>query len=185
MAISVRQEASSGGANLVQLCEFCVCSAQMDPLFVILACDYQMLPANKKALALFDTFCSDIAPKRLTTLISSRPVSGQLVTEIEKLRTPIRVAADTDSQNESEGPVYVEFQHQPAKYLFDDLVRGVVEGSSEYTATETHYDASLTPHENLPGGKMTDSQRHFVDQVWPAMRSTLVLGGFTRMASIG
>jgi hypothetical protein len=47
------------------------------------------------------------------------------------------------------------------------------------------YDPSLTPHENLPGGRMTPGQKAFVERVWvPRVRPRLVAAGFRRIADI-
>lgn len=187
MTIDIQKATAAGGATLIDLCEYCVCSAQLDPLFVILVRDYQILPANGKALALFDVFCQRESQNCLTTINAEKPVSGLLVADIERLRQPMRVKVDSDS-DDKQGvavPEFMEIQRQPANYLFNDLARGVVENSVHYHTLESDYDPELTAHQNLPGGIMSPSQRNFADQIWPSVRGILVTGGFVRMASIG
>jgi|GEM_PF-2281896 len=186
MPISLSSVARSGSKTQIDLLEYCVHSAQPDPLFVVLVNHYQLLPSNNKAVVLFDVFCAANSPALLSTLKPSAPVTGRLEGQIKELRTPILVPKKPREGDEHAGETsFVEMPRLPAKFLFDELVRLITLGSESVKSVELYYDPTLTPVENLPGGKPTMAQRHFADNVWPAMRSVLVAGGFAQVASIG
>jgi len=73
------------------------------------------------------------------------------------------------------------------RYLFDAVVNELTDTAAEETlaAILDHYDPDRSPHENLPGGRMSAGQRAFVEQVWePRLRPYLVAAGFRRIANI-
>ena len=73
----------------------------------------------------------------------------------------------------------------PPKYLFEFVTNAVLEESKYLAQIEQHYQPDRTPIENLPDGKMTTAQRHFVDKIWePIVRPQLVQAGFWRIASV-
>ena len=68
----------------------------------------------------------------------------------------------------------------PSRNLFDAIVRGVLQDAQGRLARmSSTYDPALTPEENLPGGKMSEGQRQFVENVWhPILKPQLVARGF-------
>ena len=55
----------------------------------------------------------------------------------------------------------------PPRYLFDAVVQKLISDQREMISqVEQAYEPALTPHENLPGGRLQAGQRAFVDNVW-------------------
>jgi hypothetical protein len=75
----------------------------------------------------------------------------------------------------------------PGRELFDVVVaflRAEADGVLQRVART--FDPTLSPAENLPGGKMSQAQRTFVDNVWrPRVRPALVAAGFWRVGTVG
>lgn len=74
----------------------------------------------------------------------------------------------------------------PPRYLFDSVAQKLLSDQSQMiSAVAQAYDPALTPHENLPGGRLQAGQRAFVDNVWlPIVRPHLVAAGFWRLATV-
>jgi hypothetical protein len=78
--------------------------------------------------------------------------------------------------------------HVPApRHLFDGLVERLRGGERDLVALPgLDFDPTLTPARNLPGGRMTEGQRAWVEKVWvPGVRPRLVAAGFWRVATVG
>jgi hypothetical protein len=68
----------------------------------------------------------------------------------------------------------------PPKYLFDSVASGLEKSSASLPKIRRRYKPDRTPVENLPGGKMTPAQRHFLERVWQPVirpRLTAAFGG--------
>jgi len=53
------------------------------------------------------------------------------------------------------------------------------------TRISSTYDPTLTPEENLQGGRLNAGQRQFVENVWhPILKPRLVRAGFWRIATV-
>lgn len=167
MAVDLDNVFAAGGQDLVDVLNYCARSVQMDPVFAFLVHDYRLLPNPGKAIALYDTFIAPGAPARLDASDLLPPRDLSLAKQIETLRR-------------SRTPV------TPGKWIFDALDQHVRNNRRGAIARiKRRYNFKLTPTENLPGKKMTASQRQFVDQVWqPRIRPVLVSAGFRRIANI-
>lgn len=211
MAVNVGEVFARGGKGLIDLLEFCVISVRMDPVFVFLAGEFRTLPTARGAVALYELFCARDAPARLSALralppydlrlpAAIRPLAERLererreratealaeteevgVESIEDERTPGGVTAAGGATTEELPPTLF-----PARYMFDEVVLQLEAGRrGQLREVGELYDPSLTPHENLPGRRMSPGQRAFVDRVWvPRVRPRLVAAGFRRVADI-
>ena len=65
MPIDIDQVFSRGGAELIELLNYCVRSVQMDPIFGFLVDEYRLCPTAPKAVALYDMF---LAPEALARI---------------------------------------------------------------------------------------------------------------------
>jgi len=70
--------------------------------------------------------------------------------------------------------------------LFDPIARSVQnDAEGAFARLELRFNPQLSPHENLPGGRMNAGQRYFVEKIWqPVVRRRLVTAGFWRIANI-
>jgi hypothetical protein len=176
--VDVDAALAAGGAQRIALLRFCVASVTMEPVFLFLACEFRVRPTRAGAFALFDVFCAEGAPGRLSAyeLLPPRElVLGATITRLQTQVDATQLAADEEV-----------VLGTPARDLFDALVRGVhrdTHGRLSHVAAT--FDPRLTAHENLPGGRMNAGQRHFVEKIWvPVVRPRLVAGGFWQMATI-
>ena len=153
---------TKGGKPLIDFLDYCVRSIQMDPVFLFLVREYRNGPTPAKAVALYEMFCAPNAPARISAQTVLPPYDVRL-REAIILLTP---------------------SFLPAKYLFDSVVREL-EKRPRSSAYVRRYKTDRTPVENLPHGKMTPAQRHFVEKIWqPVIRPHLVAAGFWRVASV-
>lgn len=183
MGIEIQQVINSGGRGLLDLLEYCVISAQPDPLFAFLAGEYRMRPTLLPAIALYEAFCAPEAAARLSVTHVLPPrdlhLSQQLLPMCEAWS-----ARDTALAEAPEGDVPPPVQ-TPPRYLFDPIVTAVRQGGP-WRRIAQGYDPVLTPYQNLPGGRMSPGQRAFLDNVWLArVRPYLVAAGFPRVATVG
>jgi hypothetical protein len=175
-----------GGGELIGLFQYCVYSVQLEPVFVHLVGSYASAPTAAGALALYDAFLIPGAPARLRTLEVLEPQDLRLATPLRALRAMQTAPPPPPPSEEDRGPRRSS-PGGPPRHLFEFIVthlRGLEDGPLQKVARE--YDPALTPHENLPGGRLSATQRYFVDRVWqPRVRPMLVKGGFWRIATIG
>lgn len=173
---------STGGKPLLDLLRYCVLSMRLEPLFVLLVREYASAPTAAKAVTLFDVFCAVGAEGRL----SCRPALPPLAPHLSQAIEPLRVALERKRTTPVD-PDNAVFVPLPPKFLFDELVRAIRDDSSGvFQLVASEYDPARTPYENLPGGKLNDGQRFFVERVWqPRLRPRLVSAGFWRVATLG
>ena len=205
MAVNVGEVFARGGKGLIDLLEFCVISVRMDPVFVFLAGEFRTHPTARGAVALYELFCTRDAPARVSALRALPPYDLRLPAAVRPLAESLeraRAAPETEAFARAETEGGVESGEEasggvappeelppalfPAKYMFDEVVRQLEAGRrGQLREVGELYDPSLTPHENLPGRRMTPGQRAFVDRVWvPRVRPRLVAAGFRRVADI-
>jgi len=171
-----------GGKESVELLDYCVRSIQVDPIFVFLVQQYRSAPTVPKAVALYDIFCVPNALARISTQNVLPPLDLRIQSSIRPFRADL-----TRSQVRNFSSPGTAFPRLlPPKYLFDFIAQAVQENSSAFSHIRRRYKRSRTPIENLPGGEMTSTQRHFVEKIWePIIRPHLLAAGFWRIASIG
>jgi hypothetical protein len=169
-----------GGKQLIDLLDYSVRAVQTDVLFVFLVREYRELPATPKAVALFDIFCAPQAPARLRDPEILSPFYLQLEAAIRPMKSNL-----AEIQAAHAGAGIAPSLFLPQKFLFDAIDVQVRKKSSGLRAVEHSYRPDHSPLENLPGGRMSAQQRHFVEKVWePDLRPRLVAAGFRRMGSI-
>ncbi|MCA9139179.1 MAG: hypothetical protein KDB00_20540 [Planctomycetales bacterium] len=199
MAIKTVQVFARGGRELIDLLSHCVLSVNTDALFLYLVREYQLHPQATRAIALYDVFCGAQAPARIsdTSLIAPRDV--RLQNNINEIRAAIvaveafRESQQPDVLSEEPNPESPEETDRrpptiplPPHYLFDPVANQLAGVSGKLVHLETHYDPTLSPLENLPGGELNAGQRAFVENVWtPRVRPYLVSAGFWRIATVG
>lgn len=184
MPLSTEEIFRRGGRELVDLLEYLVISFQMDPVFLFLTSEYRSQPTADRAVALYDVFCAPRAEARVSAVHSVAQRGLSLQKEVESMRAARERA--TKPHSARSGPAPGPPLMAP-RYLFDAVVNELNETTVEGTlaALRDHYDPERSPHENLPGGRMTAGQRAFVEQVWePRLRPCLVAAGFRRIANI-
>jgi hypothetical protein len=171
-----------GGKGRIDLLQFAVYSAQPEPLFVFLAGELRLGPTVERAVALDDVFCAAGAAFRLRCTDLLAPNDLRLVTLLRPLRHYLQQLASPPLDDDGKP---IPPRRPSFGGLFDSVISHV-RGSDHWRAIADAYDPSPGPHENLPGGKMTAAQRHFVDRVWqPAVRPRLVAAGFRQVAALG
>lgn len=171
MAIDLQSFFDRGGKRLLNLLEYCVRSVQVDPVFLFLARDYRLAPNVAKAEALYDVFCRLQAPARVTAQQALPPCNLRIEQDMRRLRA---------DRTASMAPLI------PPRELFDSISGQLWENSAELRKIRRGYRVRRSPTENLPGGRMTEGQRFFVDRVWlPVVRPQLVGAGFWRVATVG
>ena len=173
-----------GGARRLDLLRYCVLSITMEPLFLFLAGEYRLKPTHSGALALFDVFCAMDAPARLSAYEILPPRELGLGAEIAKIRERWKAIQAPPSPDDDDARNAAPW---PGRALFDTLVAGVRRDThKKLEHVSASYDPALTPHENLPGGRLTATQRHFLDRVWlPIVRPRLTGAGFWQIATVG
>lgn len=187
MPVDLDDVMGRGGADLIGLLQYCVYSVQVEPIFVYLARDYQSAPTAAGAVALYDAFCAPGALARLRTIEVLEPYDLRLARPLLALRALQQAPAVPPGQPEEEKGPRRSAPAGPARNLFEYIVahlRGLEDGPLQRAARV--YDPALTARENLPGGKLNEGQRYFVDKVWLArVRPLLARAGFWRVATIG
>jgi hypothetical protein len=167
--IDINELFAKGGKPLIDFLDYCVRSVQTDPLFLFLVQEYRNGPTARKAVALFEIFCARDAPGR-TSAAKALPLYDARLAEMMRPLTAQNGAA----------PVLL-----PPKYLFDSVAGEVEKRSASLPEIRRRYKPHRTPVDNLPGGKMTAAQRHFVERVWqPVIRPRLTAAGFWRIATV-
>ena len=173
---------AKGGAQRLAFLRYCVLSFSVEPLFVFLAQEYRLRPSHAAALALFDVFCARQAPARLPAEEWLPPRALLVEAEITRIRAQWnQMQSPEPPDEESATPVAT-----PSRNLFDAIVRGVQQDAQGRLArVSSTYDPARTPEENLPGGKLTQGQRGFVENVWhPILKPRLAAAGFWQIATV-
>jgi len=195
--MDINQVFLRGGKQLVELLEFSVISLQPDPLFAFLVGEYRLRPTAEGAVALYDVFCAPGTPARISPVDVLPPRNLRIQQDIETLRMHLlgheraRSAMQDRQETEESRQDHLATEDMeipsipvPGKYLFDAIVVRVWQGHSLRSLARS-YDPGLSPQENLPDGRMTASQKHFVDKIWePQLRPYLASAGFRRIANI-
>lgn len=182
--IDIDEILTRGGRARIDFLRYCVMSINIEPVFLFLAGEYRLRPAHAAALALFDLFCAADAPARLTAHELLPPRELGLGLEIARIReswAELQTPPSADDEEPRPVPPW------PGRALFDALVRGVhADTHVRLAELATRYDPQRSPHENLPGGKLSTSQRQFVERVWtPIVRPRLTAAGFWQIATVG
>ncbi len=180
MPIDLDDYFSRGGQELIDLLDHGVRAVQIDLLFIFLVQEYRQFPTTPRAVALYEIFCARPAPARL----SAAPVLPPINLQIEAALRPLQLNL-AQSQAAPSGPGAAPILLLPPRFLFDGIDHYLRKNSRGLHQVKRRYQPGRTPVANLPGGRMTPGQRHFVDKVWqPKLRPWLVAAGFRRMASI-
>ena len=181
MAVDIDKILSVGGEPLVDLLNYAVRAVQTDLLFTFLVGEYRQAPTSQKAVALYETFCAPQALARVSATGLLPPVNPQLEVALRPLRA--NVAEMHAAIGEGRGvPILI----LPPKFIFDAVAVHLRENSVGLRRIKRNYRMKRTPTENLPGGRMNEGQRFFVDKVWvPNLRPRLIAVGFRRVSSIG
>jgi hypothetical protein len=172
-----------GGPTALRLLDYSVYSVRLDLVFAFLVTEYRVRPTAVRALALYDGFCAPGAPGRVRAEAVLPPRHLSLAGAIERVRRSVADAEHgvTDGL-ETPKPVPI-----PPRDLFDGVL-AVVTAPDHETVQRVRdaYDPDRSPLENLPGGRMTEGQRAFVERVWRArLRPALARAGFARVSTVG
>ncbi len=180
MPINLDELVAGGGKELIDLLHFSVLSVQLEPLFVCLVQDYRGNATVQRAVALFDAFLAASAPARIRAEAVLPPRDLRLESIVQAWRE--RQSGLAGPPLPGERPVVL----LPPRDLFGAVVaylRDQPDGPLQQIARA--YDPGRTPHENLPGGKVSAGGRYFIDKVWqPRVRPLLAAAGFRRVAAI-
>jgi hypothetical protein len=183
MPVDVDDVFRQGGVVLIDFLQFCVLSAQPEPVFALLVREYRGGPTAARALALYDLFCAPGAPARIKADTALPPHDPRLPRAIEVIRRPAALPPEGAPADDEAPPP----PPRPAVYLFDAVLTHLAQGPDSVVQTVgRQFDPGRTPLENLPGGRMTAGQKAFVQNVWrPRVRPALVAAGFWRVGTIG
>ena len=180
--VDITEILERGGAPRHAFLRYCVLSMNMEPMFVFLAQEYRLRPGHAAALALFDVFCARQASARLRAYELLPPRELLVEAAIAGIRAQWTQMQSPEPPDEASAIRLAT----PSRNLFDAIVRGVLQDANGPLArVSSTYDPALTPEENLPGGKMSEGQRHFVENVWhPIVKPRLVAAGFWQIATV-
>ena len=180
MPIDIDAIFARGGKDLIALLDYGVRSVQPDLLFVFLVQEYRQHPTTLKAVMLYDAFCATRAVARLSATEMLSPNNLQIEVAMRPLKLNVARVAEAHAKDTVVPPWIL-----PPKFLFDALVLHIREKSPGLRAIKRRYRPTLSPVKNLPDGRMTGCQRHFVDRVWePILRPQLIAAGFRRVTAI-
>ena len=188
MNFNIASTLEHSGEQMVQLLNYCIYSRKLDPVFILLAKNYQLMPNSAKALSLFDEFIATNAPLTLSIKVHA---DLQLVQTVDKIRNlqqlhnpflnTTRDASQPDSDSEdAENPAYL-----PTKFLFSGLQGKVTADTAQIQSIESEYDPAHSAVQNLPDGKLSGAQLQYVEHVWRPARARLATAGFRMVANIG
>ena len=184
--LSVDRIIAQGGEALVELLKYCVYCRELDPLFLMLVRNYQMLPSAAKAMAIYNTFQEHHSLLKISGEIPARRGDALLLQAIAAIvETDRRIL-----QQQSNEPVDDEGAGQivpflPARYLFDASVNALKASSRQFTRIEKEYDPELGAYGNLPERKIDTVQTAFIEHRWKPARAVLGSAGFYLVANIG
>lgn len=169
----------AGGGKAINFLNYCVLSAQIDPLFIYLVeQEYRSHPSKKRATALYDVFCDTDAPLRVNADQFLPPVDRSLVYSMQSVRLDQMAAAEKNTVSRKVTALFGA--RKPEKGMFDRVVGALRGVGNESTLQDVckKYDPSLGPLENL-GGEMSNIQRSYVRTSWVGnARPILVGAGF-------
>jgi hypothetical protein len=173
---------SKGGEGRIALLRYCVMSITLEPVFLFLVQEYRLRPTHLSALALYDVFCAPQAPARIRSPEALPPRDLHLSSAAGSIRRQSAALQSPDLGDES---VQISIT-LPHRNLFDRIGDALQRDPQGHVArVARQYDPARTPHQNLPGGRMTAVQKHFVEEVWrPVVRPRLVVAGFWQIANI-
>lgn len=184
--LNIDKTIAQGGESLVELLKYCVFCRELDPLFLMLARNYQMLPDAAKALAIYSTFLKQQSPLQISGEIPARRGDAllmQSISTIEDTNRRILEQQTIELDEEEEPDVITPFL--PAKYLFDTSVAIVKVNSRQIGRIEREYDPTLGAFGNLPDRKLSTVQLTFIEHRWKPARAALSGAGFFMVANIG
>lgn len=180
MPIDIDTIFTRGDRKLISLLDYAVRSVQPDLLFLFLVQEYRQHPTTPKAVALYDVFAAPQAAARVSATELLPPLNFQLEVAIRPLKLNLAQIEEARAKATAAPPLFL-----PAKYLFDALDLHLRKKSPSLRAIKRNYRIRRSPVQNLPGGRMNASQRHFVDKVWePILRPRLIAAGFRRLTAI-
>jgi hypothetical protein len=181
-AVDIGDILMRGGEERVALLRYCVMSVTMEPLFVFLAREYRFRPTPVAALALYDIFCASDGPARLGTLHALPPRNLALNAAVESIRQQSARLQCPRAPGDN-APISIA---TPSRNLFDRVADSVKnDPTGRFARVCNQYNPALAPHQNLPGGRMTAVQRHYLENIWrPLARPRLVAAGFWQIANI-
>jgi hypothetical protein len=193
--IDVDLEFTRGGRTALDFLSYCVMAYRLEPLFDYLVRDYRTRPTGAGAVTLFDMFCAPAGPARLRAGEPHLPPRElRLVQDLDRVRGLLHAPVPLEDSDASGSPARATAPgshapvHVPApRHLFDGLVERLRGGERDLVALPgLDFDPTLTPARNLPGGRMSEGQRAWVEKVWvPGVRPRLVAAGFWRVAALG
>lgn len=171
----------AGGAGRVALLQYCVRSVTPEPIFLFASAEYRLRPSHHAALAIYDVFCAVGSPARIRVPDALPPKELRLAAAVKELRA---LATQSAGHGDNEEALARQI---PARFdLFEPLSTALYASQGgPLAALAGCYDPSLTPDQNLPGGRMSASQQYFRDKVWlPVVRPRLVSAGFWQLGAI-
>lgn len=156
--------------------EFCVRSAEMDPVFVCLARDYRESPTICKAVALYDIFCAPASPAKVRADNFLPPKDMR----IENAMRPIKLNWTRMQAALVFGPPATISLVEPPETLFDAICEHL-EKSDAVRNTQKRYEAQQKRKRGVTS-RLNAFQRHFVERIWhPIIRPHLVAAGFFQL----
>jgi len=183
VGIDVTSTIERGGEGLIRLLTFCVYMQKFDLIFTSLVKNYQLLPNDVKATALYDEFLDTNAPLTLSISRVEKSSDWHLNQTIEKICTA-QVVSNQSIDPETEDP-RAHVRHLPARNIFDRLLETISSNSSQFLFVEEELNLALSAVENLPGGKLSPSQIYFTEHIWKPSRQRLSVAGFFTISNIG
>jgi hypothetical protein len=177
-ALDIPAILAEGGEAAIALLQFAIRSGQREPLFYALVTDYRQRCNHQTALALFDLFCAADAPARLSISHVLPPQDLRFSASMPMLRQQ-RAQMLAPEPPDPEKKLHIA---QPQRTLFDGILQAM---TPVFEAIGQQYDPAKRVNDCLPGGSMSQGQRHFVTQVWvPRVRPQLVAAGFWRVTTL-
>lgn len=188
---SVNLTFDRGGRELIDLLEFSVLSVRTDILFLYCLGEYRRRPQAIGAVAIHDIFCRQHAPARISAEFLLPPKDVRIEHQVSRYRSQPIIDSGKDDQAGSTNRLEIDDTLVPSPpvppgYLFDSIatqLNSVPNG--QVAETESTYDPSLEPYENLADQKLSIGARAFVNNIWlPIVRPQLVSAGFWRLATV-
>jgi hypothetical protein len=167
---------------MIDLLKYCVYSGRMDLVFLSLVREFRTRPTAAKAVTLYELFCAEGAPARLSAGAALPPRNLHIRQAIERLRENLRRAKERDRDKHR----FAAPATTPPAFLFDFIVEQIEnDREGPLAQVSRDYDPQRTPVENLPEGQMSPGQRQFVANVWNRrVRLHLASAGFRSIATV-
>jgi len=188
MAVDFAKVLGEGGKPLLDLLSFAVFSVRPDGLFVFLAREYRVRPTPTAAITIFDLFCAPGSPARLSAEAALSPTDWSLNSALAPVRAGIaRAAAPPPAPLPDDPPWQPPAIPLPPIYLFDGLAERLLKDpDGQVAALAAEFDPEQGPFKSLPNGKLSGTQRAFVEQTWRRrIQPALLTAGFWRVATVG